>query len=287
MINKKFTLFDFLKSGISFESYIGIDFTQGKEHIEDMKTNQYMKAVAGIREILVDFVRDFQVYGYGANLNNPNEYSNTEFFNLSLKEDGILTGYTNIEKAYKDILYKINFCANSSLSPLINKIKMSIISKYKADTYSIIFLLVNSPPRIEDYQKCVDYLIENSKATYTSCNKDEVLSEDLDENIILELIYNNFFRGEEENQENKIILIFTYGDNLDYEGKTYDCTIGIISSQVKVREHIVNKSMNKLVSKTLERLEVYKETLNLGYRQSSQMDNSTLSYLCKLISEFN
>ena len=41
------------------------------------------------------------------------------------------------------------------------------------------------------------------------------------------------------------------------------------------------------MSRTLERLEVYKETLNLGYRQSSQMDNSTLSYLCKLIREFN
>ena len=133
----------------------------------------------------------------------------------------------------------------------------------------------------------LDYLIENSKATYTNCNKDEVLSEDLDENIILELIYNNFFRGEEENQENKIILIFAYGDNLSYEGKTYDCTIGIISPQIKVREQIIDKSMDRLISRTLERLEVYKETLNLGYRQSSQMDNSTLSYLCKLIREFN
>ena len=161
-VNKKFALFDYLKSGISFESYIGIDFTKGIEHIEDMESNQYMQAIAGIREILFEFVRDFQVYGYGANLNNPNEYSNTEFFNLALKEEGILTGYTNIEKAYKDILYKITFSKNSSLSPLINKIKMSIISKYKADTYSIIFLLINSPPKTEDYQKCIDYLIENT-----------------------------------------------------------------------------------------------------------------------------
>ena len=80
-----------------------------------MESNQYMQAIAGIREILFDFVRDFQVYGYCANLNNPNEYSNTEFFNLALKEESILTGYTSIEKAYKDILYKISFCRNSSL----------------------------------------------------------------------------------------------------------------------------------------------------------------------------
>ena len=62
MINKKFTWFDFLKSGISFESYIGIDFTQGKEHIEDKGTYQYMQALAGIIEILFDFVRDLQYW---------------------------------------------------------------------------------------------------------------------------------------------------------------------------------------------------------------------------------
>ena len=59
-----------------------------------MESNQYMQAIAGIREILFDFVRDYQVYGYGPNLNNPNEYSN-----LALKEESILTGYTSIEKA--------------------------------------------------------------------------------------------------------------------------------------------------------------------------------------------
>lgn len=138
-----------------------------------------------------------------------------------------------------------------------------------------------------NWLRFLDYLMENSKATYTSCNKDEVLNDDLDENIILALIYNNFFRGEEENQENQISLTFVYGDNLNYEGKIYKCTISIISPQIKVNEQIIDKSMDRLMSRTLERLEVYKETLNLGYKQSSQMDNSTLSYLCKLISEFN
>ena len=138
-----------------------------------------------------------------------------------------------------------------------------------------------------NWLRFLDYLMENSKATYTSCNKDEVLNDDLDENIILALIYNNFFRGEEENQENQISLTFTYGDNLNYEGKIYNCTISIISPQIKVNEQIIDKSMDRLMSRTLERLEVYKDTLNLGYRQSSQMDNSTLSYLCKLIREFN
>ena len=155
-----FTLFDFIKSGINLESYIGIDFTDGTEHISNMETNQYMQAVAGIRETLFDYVRDFQVYGYGATINNSNEFNNLEYFNLSLNENPILTGYTNIEKAYSEILKKVSFCKSSSLSPLILKIQKIILDRYKLDTYNIIFLLINNSPKKEDFQKCFDAFVD-------------------------------------------------------------------------------------------------------------------------------
>ena len=158
-----FTLFDYLKAGIILESYIGIDFTNGTEHIPDMETNQYMQSVAGIRETLFDYIRDFQVYGYGAGINNSNEFNNLEFFNLSLNDNPILTGYTNIENAYSEILNKISFYKSSSLSPLIIKIKNIILSKYRVDTYNILFLLISNAPEKKDFQKCLDALIE---ATY-------------------------------------------------------------------------------------------------------------------------
>ena len=160
--NVKFTLFDYLKVGITLEGYIGIDFTQGIEHIPDTESNQYLQAISGIRQTLFDFFRDFEVYGYGAKLIESNDNNNNDYFNLSLKENPVLTGYTNIENAYKECLNKIKFCDNNTLSPLINNIRKVIYTKYKPDTYSILFLLINSPPKNEDFQNTIDSLIENS-----------------------------------------------------------------------------------------------------------------------------
>ena len=161
-LSNHFTLFDYLKSGITLEAYIGIDFTNGIEHIKEIESNQYMQAILGFRETLFDFVRDFQVFGFGANVNNSIVYSDTDYFNLALKENEILTGFTNIEKAYEEVLDKITYTNQYSLSPLINNIKNIIYSKYKPDTYNLLFLLINSPPKQQDYQKCIDAFIENT-----------------------------------------------------------------------------------------------------------------------------
>ena len=160
--NLTFTLFDYLKAGITLEGYIGIDFTSGIEHITDTESNQYLQAIAGIREIVFDFIRDFEVYGYGAKIIDSNDNNNNDYFNLSLQENNVLRGYTNIENAYIECLNKIKFSDNNSLSPLINNIRKVIYNKYKADTYSILFLLINSPPKNDDFQNTIDALIENS-----------------------------------------------------------------------------------------------------------------------------
>ena len=93
--NIQFTLFDYLKAGITLEGYIGIDFTKGIEHITEMESNQYLQAIAGLRQTLFDFIRDFEVYGYGAKLLESND-NNNDYFNLSLNENNVLRGYTNI-----------------------------------------------------------------------------------------------------------------------------------------------------------------------------------------------
>ena len=157
--NLNFTLFDYLKAGITLEGYIGIDFTKGTEHISNSESNQYLQAIAGFRETLFDFIRDFEVYGYGAELIDSNE-NNKDYFNLNLKNNTALRGYTNIESAYKECLNKIKFNEDNVLSPLIQNIRKVIYSKYKADSYSILFLLINSPPKNNDFQNTIDALIE-------------------------------------------------------------------------------------------------------------------------------
>ena len=54
-----------MSAGISFENYIGIDFSDKKWHNEDIEKNQYINAIRGFRETLFDFQRNFEVYGLG------------------------------------------------------------------------------------------------------------------------------------------------------------------------------------------------------------------------------
>ena len=160
--NNIFSFFDYIKAGIKLESYIGIDFTQGVEHNQDTDSNQYLQAISGFRETIYDYVRDFQVYGYGATLKNQILMENPDYFNLSLSQNPTLTGYANIEKAYKECLDQIKYLNSCSLSPLLNNIKKIIYERYKPDIYSILFLLVNNSPANKDLQNTIDSFIENS-----------------------------------------------------------------------------------------------------------------------------
>ena len=156
----KFTFFDYINAGITLESYIGIDFSKGEGHQPDTESNQYLLTIAGLRETIYDFVRDFEVYGFGAKIKNKEQ--NSDFFYLSQNEDTLLKGYTNIEKAYLEILDKLDYCPSASLSHLLYHIKDKIYKKYTPDVYSIIFLLMTNPTEKEDFQKCMDLFIENT-----------------------------------------------------------------------------------------------------------------------------
>ena len=154
-----YTYFDFIKHGIKLKCYIGIDFTQGTDHLLKKEENQYLQAIAGFRETLFSFVRDFKVYGYGAKINETNEKPG--FFSLNF-DDKKLHGFTEIEKSYKECLTKISFCEEDYLSPLIENIKNLITKNYELNIYNIFFLLISNPPVKEDYQKCIDLFISNT-----------------------------------------------------------------------------------------------------------------------------
>ena len=155
--------FDYLKSGIQFNSFIVIDFSGGKEHTSDLYNNQFLQAIQGFRETIFEFVKTFKVYGYGASLRSNNEKGidiNNKYFNLNLEENAEITGFTNIKNKYDECLDKITFEEKGYLSPVFDNIKRDILDKYSLDTYNIVFLLVNNKPRDDDCQKCIDSIIE-------------------------------------------------------------------------------------------------------------------------------
>ena len=159
----EYTFFDYLKAGISFESYIIIDFSERFENTHEFKINHYINSIGGIRTALKDFLNTFKVYGYGANLKIPGKNNNnSSFFNLNLNGKEDLIGLTEIKEAYNQCIDNLVYNNNNALSPLIKNILKVIYDKYQLTKYNILFLLINKTPKKEDFQKCIDALIETS-----------------------------------------------------------------------------------------------------------------------------
>ena len=162
---KYFNFFDYLKAGIQFDSYIIIDFTQGQEHISDLRDNQFIQVIEGFRETLCEYVKCFKVFGYGAKLKNNeniNDNKSQHFFNLGMEEKAENSRFTTIVKKYKECLEKIKFDKKGYLSPVFDKIKKDILNAYSPEIYNIVFILLHNKPCEDDIQKCIDMQIETA-----------------------------------------------------------------------------------------------------------------------------
>ena len=163
--NNNYSFIDNLLSGISFDCYIGIDFTDKALHEVNIEKNHYINSIQGIIEILFNFQPNFEVYGYGARLKNlkikdENDYP---YFNLSLNKLRNLADLNSIIKAYLDCLNQLEFCKkNNMLSPLVNNILKKIYEKSDLNKYNILILLINNSPKKDDIQNCIDTFIQSS-----------------------------------------------------------------------------------------------------------------------------
>ena len=158
---KKYTFFDYLKAGIKFNSFIIIDFTEKNLHTYDLENNQFLQVIVGFRETLVEYVKSFKVYGYGASLKD-NFDNDKKYFNLSMQENPELVGFTRIKEKYFDCLDKINYEKKGYLSKVFDNIKKEILDKYSPDIYNIIFLLIHNKPSKDDIQNSIDFMIEKT-----------------------------------------------------------------------------------------------------------------------------
>ena len=158
---KKVTFFDYLKAGIKFNSFIIIDFTEKNLHTYDLENNQFLQVIVGFRETLVEYVKSFKVYGYGASLKDDFD-NNKKYFNLSMQENPELVGFTRIKEKYFDCLDKINYEKKGYLSKVFDNIKKEILDKYSPDIYNIIFLLIHNKPSKDDIQNSIDFMIEKT-----------------------------------------------------------------------------------------------------------------------------
>ena len=161
--NINISLFDYIKSGILFKSFIAIDFSDETYHILNEQKNQYLSSIKDFRKNLYEFTRLYEVYGFGNNFNNKKG----DFFNFCKDENFCeLNGYTNIYLSYMEILNEIKFdnenkLKGKNLSPLIKHLVNKIMNQQNPNYYNIIFILIN-PSNINDYKDCVDVFIQAS-----------------------------------------------------------------------------------------------------------------------------
>jgi hypothetical protein len=141
----------------------------------------------------------------------------------------------------------------------------------------------------KNWKAFLDYLDENSHANTIEHFEDE----EPDENGIsygdnhITLIWDQFFRGEEENDKNRTNISFGYGYVHDFDKEMYSCRIIIKSPQVNIHEQLVGSTMKDIIKKAAERIEVYKETLYIGYKCMGQMDNDHLSRMCNVLNDWS
>ena len=163
--SKYFNFFDYLKAGIHFESYIIIDFTEGQEHISNLRNNQFIQVIEGFRETLYEYDKCFKVLGYGAKLKNDennNDINSQHFFNLGMEEKAENSGFTMIVKKYRECLEKLKFDKRGYLSPVFDKIRKDTLMAYSPEIYNIVFILLHNKPSDDDIQKCIDLQIETA-----------------------------------------------------------------------------------------------------------------------------
>ena len=170
---QKNTFLDYIISGIHFNYYIAIDFSNNDFHHNFELKNNYLITINGIRETLYDFGSIFEVYGFGNNLKIGkilDDDSNGQFFfNLKQdKENSKCRGYTEIKYAYTDIIGKLDFSdefmkeeKTNKLSPLLNYLLNKICEQRNIYEYNIIFILIDSLNEAQ-FQDCINCFIKSS-----------------------------------------------------------------------------------------------------------------------------
>ena len=163
---QKNSFLDYIKAGIEFKLFVAIDYFDNEYHKLSESKNPFLLTIRNIRQILNDFTRTFEVYGFGNNLidNNNKNNINQNFFNLN-KDNDTFEGYTAIHYAYYEMFTKIKRNNDSieekKLSPLLEYLLKKIMEQKNPNEYNIIFILINSLNE-NDFLNCIDTLIKAS-----------------------------------------------------------------------------------------------------------------------------
>ena len=166
LINKGYSIFDYLKSGVKFSCFISMDYSKSKNN-SSLKDNQinYLNILNNVSNAIVNYTKNhlFYVLGYGAKTFNSS--SSKAIFNLNMKEND--SGINTIEKViqhFNSSLFdsKIIPEGNVILSSLIKEVTNQIYKLYEIRYYNISFIVTRGNIEQSDIQNTIDAIIESS-----------------------------------------------------------------------------------------------------------------------------
>lgn len=166
LMNKGYSIFDYLKSGVKFSCFISLDYSKSKNN-SSLKDNQinYLNILNNISNAIMNYTKNhlFYILGYGAKIINSS--SNKSIFNLNMKEND--SGINTIEKViqhFNSSLFdsKIIPEGNVILSSLIKEVTKQIYKLYEIRYYNVSFIVTRGNIEQSDIQKTIDAIIESS-----------------------------------------------------------------------------------------------------------------------------
>lgn len=134
--------------------------------------NEYQLAIELIKEIYIDC--NFDLYGFGANINNNEKYLDKEskFFKISNNKDEELKIYEKRDKSnidsilqdYKSVLNKLKFDGPTLLSNIISYFKDELISNYfecfGKSFYKVVYIIIDNQP--SDIKSLINSIVDSS-----------------------------------------------------------------------------------------------------------------------------
>ena len=169
-ITRKYTFFNYLKSGIKIAVSFGIDFSGEnvnnylKNHyIQENTWNEYEKAIYLCGNILgyYDYDQKYPTFGIGAINKFISSQNTPSFFNLNLTNNPEIEKIDNVINTYRKCIKQnqLIFLATTNFAPLIRKV-MSNINKNNPFEYHILLILTTG--LIDDMQETIDTLVDAS-----------------------------------------------------------------------------------------------------------------------------
>lgn len=170
-MNKEFSFFEFLKSGLSINMSIAIDFTKSNGDFRKKSSlhyfsknfeNHYEKAIKICGQIVGQYDSDkiYPVYGYGAIV--PNQSKVSHCFNLNLSEDPNIKTIEKVLDVYHENIQKLIFKFPTNFAHIIKKVIKESKANLKNTIKNYEIILIMTDGKFDDSQATIDAIVEAS-----------------------------------------------------------------------------------------------------------------------------